>query len=95
MGKKAVIVAIAVSFLAATLAAMAYQSGARSSLLRSRDQVADQRHNLERAYADIDRKINELQNQKYQIGRYLTDCDRTLRDLDRALASSDAAYRGR
>ncbi len=75
--------------------ALAYTSAARSSLLKSRDQVADQRFQLQKAYSDIDRKIDELEKQKFNIGKYLTDCDRTLRDLDHALSAQDAAYRGR
>jgi septal ring factor EnvC (AmiA/AmiB activator) len=86
---------IVISLLAAKATAVAYTSSARTSLLKSRDQVADQRQNLQRAYNDIDRKIDELQNQKYQIGHYLTDCDKTLKDLDRALNAQDSAYRGR
>jgi hypothetical protein len=76
-------------------AALAYNSDARNSLLRSRDEVLYQRAQLERAYSDIDKKIAQLQSQKYAIGRYLTDCDKTLRDLDHALVAQDSAYRGR
>jgi hypothetical protein len=74
-------------------AAWAYSSAARDSLLRSRDQVADQRFQLEKVYAEQDRRIQELQQQKYTTGRYLQDCDKTLRDLDRALSAQDSAYR--
>ena len=84
---------VMVCLLLGGAAASAYMSGARNSLLKSRDQVADQKYQLERAYNDVDRKIAELQQQKYTIGRYLQDCDRTLRDIDRALSSQDAAYR--
>ena len=73
--------------------ALAYSSAARNSLLRSRDEVSDQRYQLERAYSDVDRKIQELQQQKYSIGRYLRDCDSTLHDIDRALIAEDSAYR--
>jgi tetratricopeptide (TPR) repeat protein len=76
-------------------ASFAFSSGARDSLLRSRDQVADQKYQLEKAYNDLDRKIDELQNQKANVGRYLTDADKTLRELDRAISAQDAAYRGR
>lgn len=79
----------------ATVAAIAYTSGARDSLLRSRDQVADQRTQLIRAYNEIDKQIANLQNQKYSINRYLTDCDRNLREIDRMLSAQDDAYRGR
>lgn len=78
-----------------SVAAWAYSSDARNSLLKSRDQVADQRAKLQRAYSDIDKKIDELQQQKYSINQYLTDCDRTIRELDRTLAAQDSAYRGR
>ena len=84
---------IALSFLLLGASVLAYSSPARNSLLRSRDSVADQKFQLEKAYDDVDRKIAALQQQKYAIGRYLTDCDRSLRDLDRALSSQDAAYR--
>jgi septal ring factor EnvC (AmiA/AmiB activator) len=87
--------ACVISFAIATAAAVAFQSAARTSLLKSRDQVADQKQNLERVYSDLDRKIAAMQDQKAQVGRYLTDCDRTLRDLDHALAAQDSAYRGR
>jgi septal ring factor EnvC (AmiA/AmiB activator) len=79
----------------ATAAGLAYTSDARNSLLRSRDQVADQRFQLEKAYSEVDRKIQELQQQKYSIGKYLQDCDRTIRDIDKALSAQDAAYHGR
>lgn len=79
----------------ATLAAVAYTSGARDSLLKSRDQVADQRSQLMRAYNEIDKQIANLQNQKYSINRYLADCDRNLREIDRMLSVQDDAYRGR
>ena len=82
-----------VTLVALSAAVWAYTSSARNSLLKSRDQVADQRYQLERAYADLDRKIGELQQQQYNIKRYLTDCDRTLRDIDRALSAEDAGYR--
>jgi len=72
---------------------MAYSSSARNSLLRSRDQVADQQAQLTRAYNDLDRKIQELQQQKWNLNRYLQDCDRTLREIDRALSAQDSAYR--
>ncbi len=75
-------------------AVFAYTSAARNSLLKSRDQVADQRFQLEKAYADVDQKINQLQQQKYTIGRYLTDCDRALKDIDKALSAQDSAVRG-
>ncbi len=72
---------------------LAYNSAARNSLLKSRDQVADQRAQLERAYRDVDRSIAELQQRKYTIGRYLQDCDRSIKELDRALSAQDAAVR--
>lgn len=75
--------------------AWAYSSGARNSLLKSRDQVADQRYKLERASSEIAGKIQDLQRQKYSIDQYLVDCDRTLKEIDRTLAAQDAAYRGR
>jgi septal ring factor EnvC (AmiA/AmiB activator) len=87
----ALTVAMAVVLLGG--AVLAYSSGARNSLLRSRDQVADQRSQLERAYSDVDRKIQELQQQKWTLNRYLQDCDRTIKDIDRALSAQDAAYR--
>jgi septal ring factor EnvC (AmiA/AmiB activator) len=90
-----VLLAILVCFVMATAAAVAFQSSARNSMLKSRDQVADQKRNLERTYADLDRKIAEMQDQKYKVGRYITDCDRTIHDLDHALAAQDSAYRGR
>jgi DNA repair exonuclease SbcCD ATPase subunit len=92
--RKKLTLAILICAVTATAAAVADNS-ARNSMLRSRDQVSEQKHNLERAYADLDRKIDELQNQKYQVGRYLTDCDKTLHDLDHAIAAQDAAFRGR
>ncbi len=79
----------------ATAAAIAYTSGARSSLLRSRDQVADQRAQLLSAYNEIDKSIAQLQDKKFAINRYLTDCDRNLREIDRMLEVQDDAYRGR
>lgn len=82
-----------ISFVVLAGAAWSYSSGARDSLLKSRDQVADQRAQLQSAYSDIDRKIDELQKQKFNIGQYLQDCDRTLRDIDKALSAQDAAYR--
>jgi septal ring factor EnvC (AmiA/AmiB activator) len=82
-------------FCIASLSVLAYNSAARDSLLRSRDQVADQRHQLERTYAELDKKIADLQQQKYTVGRYLADCDQTIRDLDRALSAQDSAYGGR
>ncbi len=85
--------AIVLSILAAGGAVFAYNSGARNSLLRSRDQVADQKYQLERAYNDVDRKIAELQQQKWTISRYLSDCDRSLKEIDRALIAQDQAYR--
>lgn len=78
-----------------SLAALAYSSDVRNSLLKSRDQVVDQRSKLEMAYSDIDKKIDQLQQQKASINRYLQDCDRTIRDLDKTLAAQEAAYRGR
>jgi septal ring factor EnvC (AmiA/AmiB activator) len=71
----------------------AYSSSARNSLLRSRDQVADQRFQLEKACNDVDRKIDELQKQKYNMSRYLQECDRTIREIDRSLNAMDSAYR--
>jgi septal ring factor EnvC (AmiA/AmiB activator) len=76
-------------------AVLAYSSGVRNSLLRSRDQVADQRFHLEKAYSEIDKKIDGLQRQKQEIGRYLQDCDRTIREIDRSLTAHDAAHTGR
>ena len=73
-------------------AVIAYNNGARNSLLKSRDQVSDQRYQLQQAYNDVDRKISDLQRQKYSISRYLTDCDRSLRDIDRALSAQDQGY---
>ena len=75
-------------------AVLAYSSGARDSLLRSRDAVADQRFQLEKAYREIDQKIADLDRRKQEIGRYLTDCDRTIREIDRSLSAQDAAYHG-
>jgi multidrug efflux pump subunit AcrA (membrane-fusion protein) len=72
---------------------LAYNSAARNSLLKSRDQVADQRAQLERAYSDVDRTIDQLQEKKFAIGRYLQDCDRSIKELDRALSAQDAAVR--
>ncbi len=83
-----------VCFLLAA-AAIAYSNGVHDSLLRSRDQVADQRQQLERAYSEVDKKINQLQDQKYSISRYLQECDKTMRDLDKALSAQQSAYRGR
>lgn len=77
------------------VAAWAYSSNARNSLLKSRDQVADQKFQLQKAYSDVDRKIAELEKQKFAISRYLQDCDRTLHDLDHALSAQDSAYKGR
>ena len=74
-------------------AVLAYSSGARNSLLKSRDQVADQRAQLERAYGEIDRSIQELQQKKSVINRYLRDCDRSISDIDRALNAQDSAVR--
>ena len=88
------LVAVSIILLGAA-ATWAYSSGARNSLLRSRDQVADQKYKLEQASNEISRKISDLQKQKYTIDQYLVDCDRTLRDLDRTLAAQDQAYRGR
>lgn len=76
-------------------AVWAYTSSARNSLLKSRDQVADQQFQLKKASDEISGKINELQKQKYNIDRYIADCDRTLREIDRALNVQDDAYRGR
>ncbi len=81
-------------FLLSCLAAYAYTSSARNSLLKSRDQVADQRAKLERAYSEIDQKIAQLQDQKYSINRYLQDCDRTIREIDKTLSAQDQTYRG-
>lgn len=74
-------------------AVLAYSSSARNSLLRSRDEIADQRTKIERAYSEVDRKIQELQQQKSTLSHYLQDCDRSIRDIDRALSAQDAAYR--
>jgi septal ring factor EnvC (AmiA/AmiB activator) len=71
----------------------AFSSSARNSLLRSRDEVADQRFQLEKACNDVDRKINELQKQKYTMNHYLQECDRTIREIDRSLNAMDSAYR--
>ncbi len=84
---------IAVFSLLLGAAVLAYSSGARDSLLKSRDQVADQRFKLEKAYDEMGVKIRDLQQQQGVIGRYLADCDRSLRELDRALAAQDRAYR--
>ncbi|MBX9694357.1 MAG: hypothetical protein K2Z81_18370 [Cyanobacteria bacterium] len=75
-----------------TGAALAYGNSARNSLLKTRDQVADQRYQLEKAYSDVDRAIQQLQQKKFSIGRYLQDCDRSLRELDRAISAQDKAY---
>lgn len=87
-------ITLLIAFVLFAGATWAYSSGARNSLLRSRDQVADQRGNLEKVYSELDRKIQELQQQKYTTGRYLQDCDRTIRDIDKALSAQDSAYRG-
>lgn len=87
------ILAAAIVALVLGGAVAAYTSSARNSLLRSRDEVADQRYQLEKAYNDLGQKIEELQRQQYTIGRYLQDCDRTLREIDRALTAQDSAYR--
>jgi len=84
---------IMICILLGGVAASAYSSAARNSLLKSRDQVADQRYQLEKAYSDVDRAIQELEQKKSTMGRYLQDCDRTLREIDRALSAQDAAYR--
>lgn len=89
--KKTLLVLLA--FVSFAAAGWAYSSAARNSLLRSRDQVLDQKAQLERAYTDIDRKIAELQQQKYNAGRYIQDCDRSLRDIDRALNAQESAAR--
>jgi len=88
---KSIVIALALVLLGG--AGLAYNSAARNSLLRSRDQVADQRAQLERAYRDVDRKMQELQQQKMTLYRYLQDCDRSIRDLDHALSAQDAVYR--
>lgn len=84
---------LTVALLLAGTGVLAYSSGARDSLLKSRDQVADQKFQLERTYNEIDKKIDELEKQKYTISRYLQDCDRALKDIDHALNAQDAAYR--
>jgi len=73
----------------AGVAVFAYNSSTRNSLLKSRDQIADQRFQLERACSDVDRKMQELQQQKNTMKHYLQDCDRTIRDIDRALSAQD------
>jgi septal ring factor EnvC (AmiA/AmiB activator) len=92
--KAAVMLLIASVFVGAVGGVVfAYSSSARNSLLRSRDQVADQRFQLEKACGDVDRKINDLQQQKYNMTRYLQECDRTIREIDRSLNAMDSAYR--
>lgn len=87
-------ITLALALLLLGGAVFAYTSGARNSLLKSRDQVADQKFQLEKAYRDVDQKIAQLQQQKYTIGRYLTDCDRALKDIDKALSAQDSALKG-
>jgi hypothetical protein len=83
---------VIICLVAGVAAAWAYSSAARTSLLKSREQVKDQRFQLEKATDEIDRQIVELQKKKYTIDRYLVDCDRTLKDIDKTLNAGDDAY---
>lgn len=84
---------LALSVILVAGAVFAYNSDARNSLLRTRDQVADQRAQLERAYSQLDQQIDQLQQKKTAVYHYLQDCDRSIKDLDRALNAQDAAIR--
>ncbi len=78
----------AISLSAPNAGEQACASEMHKRLLASRDALIAQEKEIQRAYDEVSRRINELKEKQALLDHYLRATDQSIRSVDRAIATT-------